>query len=210
LIGHFSSSLPGNLTLQTDPSGAPGEIFRTDVTGDGTTGDLVPGTEPGAFMRDVKGDSINKIINRYNSTYANKITPAGNALIGAGLFTGAQLTALAATTQPLVTAPKYQTDNGLLRTFDLKLSYPIKLKFISETASLEPQISFFNVFNFANFGNLSGVLESVPNSYPQTVFTSANTTNNFASRDSLRTGNGTGVFSQGAARTTEFALKFDF
>ena len=46
--GHFYSAGATSLSLD-NTSGAAGEIFRTDVTGDGSTGDLVPGTLPGAL-----------------------------------------------------------------------------------------------------------------------------------------------------------------
>jgi hypothetical protein len=53
IIGHFFSAGATTLTLPvgSEPGGSgAGEIFRTDVTGDGTTGDLLPGTKVGAYM----------------------------------------------------------------------------------------------------------------------------------------------------------------
>ena len=57
VIGHFYSPLPVTLTL--NPTGNPGGIFVTDVTGDGTgdgsfasngcLGDVLPGTNIGSF-----------------------------------------------------------------------------------------------------------------------------------------------------------------
>ena len=45
--GHFFSAPPTNLSIAN--SGQAGEIFRSDVTGDGTVGDILPGTVPGGL-----------------------------------------------------------------------------------------------------------------------------------------------------------------
>jgi hypothetical protein len=213
MIGHVYSSLPTDLTLETDPNGAPGEIFRTDVTGDGTTGDLLPGTMPGAFMRQVKGNNINSLISKYNQQSANRLTPAGQALVDNNLFTAAQLQSLGAVTPSIETAPVNQVNNPFLRTFDASLSYPVKLKFLGERASIEPSINVFNLFNFSYFGTLGGTLESTASlgqSAAGTSPTSVNTTGGFAARDSLRVADGSGTFEQGAPRSMEFGLKLNF
>jgi len=216
-IGHIYSSLPTSLVLEEDPSANPGEIFRTDVTGDGTTHDLVPGTMPGAFMRQVKGNSINRLIAGYNQQSANRLTPAGQTLVDNGLFTSAQLSALGAVTPAISPAPVNQVNNPWLRTFDASLAYPIKLKWLGERASLEPSINVFNLFNFAYFGTLSsdvgGVLQSTASlgqSAAGTVSTSPNTTAGFTDREPLRVSDGSGTYEQGAPRSMEFALKFNF
>ncbi|HVX57157.1 MAG TPA: hypothetical protein VHA37_05485, partial [Candidatus Saccharimonadales bacterium] len=211
-IGHIYSSLPSDMTLEADPYGQAGEIFRTDVTGDGTTGDLVPGTMPGAFMREVKGNNINRFIAHYNDTAANRITPAGQTLIDNGLFTSAQLQALGAVTPTIAKAPVNQVNNPWLRTFDATLSYPMKLRWLGERASLQPSVSVFNLFNFGYFGTLGGTLESTASlgqSAAGTSPLSANTTTG-ADRESLRVANGSGTFQQGAPRSMEFGMKFNF
>jgi hypothetical protein len=147
-ISHLYSSLPTNLSLQTNPYGDPGEIFRTDVWGSGNTGELLPGTEPGAFMRQVKGNSINRLINQYNSQSAGRLTPAGQTLVSSGLFTQGQLEQLGAVTPTLAPAPSNQDNNPWLRTFDMTAGYPIKVKYLGEGGSIEPTISAFNLFNF--------------------------------------------------------------
>jgi hypothetical protein len=212
-ITHIYSSLPGNLNLEQDPNGSAGEIFRTDVSGDGTVGDLVPGTMPGAFMRQVKGNSINRLITQYNSQSANRITAAGQALVDNNLFTASQLQSLGAVTPSIETAPVNQVNNPFLRTFDGSLSYPIKLKFLGESASIEPSISVFNLFNFSYFSDVGGTLESTASLGQPAAGTSpqsANSTAGFADRDSLRVANGSGTFEQGAPRAMEFSLKLNF
>src|SRR3984957_2090810 len=103
LTTHWDTAAP--LTLTLPQSGNPGEIFLTDVTGDGTVGDPVPGSNTGSFGRSIKASQLNNFINSYNSTNAGKLTPAGQALVSANLFTAAQLTSLGAVTPTLANAP---------------------------------------------------------------------------------------------------------
>jgi hypothetical protein len=168
MSSHWSTG--GALTLTLPNSGLPGEIFRSDVTGDGTVGDVVPGTNIGTFGRDVKADQINNLINSYNSSSAGQLTPAGQALVSAGLFTQAQLVALGAVTPTLALAPPGQVGLSPRFTLDMYVAWrlhPNKLfKGLSERVVVEPQVGLFNVFNFQNFdpgGNtLSGSLTGTP------------------------------------------------
>jgi len=126
----------------------PGEIFRTDFTGDGTVQDLIPGTHVGNFGRGIDASSINKVIANYNNTYANQPTPAGQVLIQNGLFTLTQLRALGAVAPSVPLAPPGQVSLSWLRGFDLKLSWSCKIR---ERFSVEPNVGFYKLFNFANF-----------------------------------------------------------
>jgi hypothetical protein len=207
MAGHFYSAGATSLTLD-NTSGAPGEIFRTDVTGDGTTGDLVPGTLPGAYMHNVKGAGLEKLINNYNSTRAGQLTPAGQALVNAGLMTPQQLKSLNAVQQSIADAPANPMSNPAFRSFDATLSYPIKLNRIHEGVSLVPAVSMYNVFNMANFGRLAGVLAA--GSGPGATENYLNGPNNAEVQNGLRTQRGSGTFSSGAPRTTEFQLKLNF
>ena len=89
-MAHFYSAAPSTLLLDTGGQEA-GEIFQTDLNGDGTYGDLLPGTKPGAYMHQVKGAGLNNAIRDFNSQDAGQLTPAGQALVSAGLFTQTQL-----------------------------------------------------------------------------------------------------------------------
>jgi hypothetical protein len=211
MTGHFFSAQATSLSLD-NLAGDPGEIFRTDVTGDGTTGDVVPGTLPGDYMHSVKGASLNKLIGNYNATHAGQLTPAGQALVNASLFTPGQLSALNAVQQKIATAPSTPLNNPAFRSFDANVSYPIKLNRLREGMSIEPTVAMYNVFNMGNFGTLAGTLANV-NTAGGNVGTAnnyLNGPNNVAIQNGLRTQRGSGTFSSGAPRTTEFQLKFNF
>ena len=203
-IFHFDSPLASALAVPVTGNGA-GEIFATDFTGDGTTGDPIPGTKQGSFMRGVSLGDLSNVVNNYNSTVANNPTPAGNVLINNGLFTVAQLQALGGVAPAL--SPVVPGEVGLtwLKTFDMSLTWIGKVNVRERELSFEPSVSFYNLFNFANFnipGNvLSGILTGGAGSLNGTTYADAN---------SVRVGVGTGVFALGAPRTIEFGMKLTF
>ncbi len=210
LIGHFYSALPVNLTL--NPTGNPGGIFVTDVTGDGTgdgtgassggVGDLLPGTNVGSFGRGINGSNINKTIQAYNTTFAGQPTPAGAALITAGLFSLGQLQALGGVQQPVPLAPGNEANMGWLKDFDMSFSWVYRIR---ERFELEPKVTFFNMFNMANFNGPANPLNGVLNGAVGSVNGTAG-----QQPDSNRLGLGSGVFSVGAPRVVEFELKLNF
>ena len=211
-IAQFASPLPQTLFLPAS-DGVAGEIFRSDVTGDGSFGgqsqtgassygDIIPGTNIGAFGRAVKADGLNTIIQNYNANFGNQLTPAGQALVNAGVVSRSQLLQLGADSPPIPTAPAGNASLAWLRTFDITLSRPLKL---GDRFVLEPSVSAFNVLNFANFdgpaNRLSGVLSGTPGSLNGTTMTE---------RAANRIGPGSGVFSLAAPRQIQFGLKLTF
>ena len=211
IIGHYYSALPTSLTLNA-PNGinGPAEIFSSDITGDGTSGDILPGYKSGAFMRSVKPNDLAKVIAAYNGMGAGQLTPAGRALVNAGLFSPNELVSLGGVTRTIAAPPAHNVGNGSLRTFDLTVNRPIKFAKLGDSFSVEPSVSIFNAFNMSNFGTVTGNLDS--SNLPGT----ANGTDSSYSdadqygRNSLRVGNGSGVFSQGTARVIEYGLKLNF
>ena len=210
-VGNIASPLPQTLFLPA--SGVPGEIFRTDITGDGSFagqtltgntpfGDVLPTTNVGAFGRAVSADQLNTVIEQYNNQFAGGVTPAGQALINAGLLRGDQMLALAATIPAIKEALPGNVGMGWLRTFDFSLSWPLRVK---DRFTFEPRVSAFNLFNNANFDGPGNLLSGVLNGQPGQI-NGTTTTNRLANR----IGFGSGVFTQGAPRQVEFGLRVIF
>jgi len=205
LIGGFASPQPSDLQIPTE--GTVGEIFRSDLTGDGTVGDFLNSAStgvghPGTFMRSVSPHSLNAYIANFNNTVGNgnTLTPAGQALVTAGLFTQAQLVTLGAVVPSVQAPPAGNAGNGYYKDVDTIVSWPFKVR---ERLTISPSISFFNVFNFANFGPLTGLTGG-----DGAINGTASGTN--AGTNTVRIGRGSGVFAVGAPREAEFGLRFDF
>jgi hypothetical protein len=222
MIAHLASPLPLSAYLpQQDGGGVAGEIFRSDITGDGTVGDLlgfIGGT--GKYST----SKVTQLIAFYNSTFAGKLTPAGSVLANSGLFTGQQLVTLGAVSplicsnirplgEPCTALPGHYAQATWLKTIDLRLSWPFR---VGEWVKLEPNVSVFNVFNFANFGGagnqLSGVLNGAPgtslNNASSAGFCGSSTTFCTSRQDRVLAGSGT--YANGAPRQMEFGVRITF
>ena len=209
-------------------------MFQSDVTGDGTTGDVAPGTAVGGYMHSIKPTNLASYITNFNATKANTLTPAGQAVANSGLITQAQLIQMGAAIQPIAQISNIpgQTSavfNPTFRQIDANVSYLLNLKFLREGMSLEPAIAFYNVGNFSNFANDTSTLQNVVTaggaantgtySYsPSTVVYNNNSSgygyitgqNTLTTQASKRTVRNIGTFAQGAQRLAEFQLKLNF
>jgi hypothetical protein len=198
MISHFYSPLSSPTIVGA--TGAPGDIFRTDFTGDGTVSDPLPGTKNGAFGRDFGVSGLNTAINNYNQNVAGQATPAGQVLISNQLFTLQQLATLGAVAPTLTPAASDQVPFQWLRAFDLKLSWAHTFR---EKVTVEPSVGFFNVFNFANFDLPPGIMSGWLNSGSGSI-------NSTSKAQDFRVGQGTGVFGLGSPRVLEFGLRVTF
>jgi hypothetical protein len=211
MIAHLASPLPLSLYIpQQDGGGVAGEIFRSDLTGDGTAGDLLGSIgSTGKYST----SKLTQLLTSYNKTFGGKLTPAGQALTNAQLFTGQQLVTLGAYSPVVQGLPGHFAEATWLKTIDLRLSWPFR---VGERVKLEPNASLFNVFNFANFGGagnqLSGVLNGAPGSSLNNA-TSAGFCGNsstFCTSRLDRVLAGSGTYANGAPRQMEFGVRITF
>ncbi|MGC1128927.1 MAG: carboxypeptidase regulatory-like domain-containing protein [Candidatus Acidiferrales bacterium] len=237
LTAHFWSPLAVTPSVSLAGTAA---IFESDFTGDGTVSDPLPKAQTssscgtaggtctyttyntGSFGRSLGPASLQNAITSYNTNIAGtgiagpgnvsgSITPAGQALINAGLMTQAQLQQLGATAQPLAGVVPGQASLAWMRTTDLQISWTGKL--LHERLSVTPSVALYNVFNFANFDSpasiLAGSLATYSSSQPiGTDGTISGTVGDSTRFD--RIGTGTGVFGLGSPRAIEWGLKLDF
>jgi hypothetical protein len=236
LISHFWSPLA---VEPVTPASGAGAIFESDFTGSGVVQNPLPiaqtsstcGTmggscdyttyDIGAFGRSLSPNGLTKAIDRYNSTIAGQtITPAGQALVNAGLLSEAQLIAMGATPQPIClggTGPgtgeacqAAATDPaglGWLKAFDLEISY--HHSFFNERLTITPSVSIYNLFNLRNFDDPINELGGLLTGNPETINGTSTSRSNPAYRAD-QVGDGTGVFAFGAPRAIEWGMKFQF
>jgi len=212
-IAHVASPLPLSAYIpQQDGGGVAGEIFRSDFTGDGTVGDLLPGTFIGNTGK-YSTSNLTKAIAYYNTNFAGKLTPAGQTLVNTGLFSSGQLLALGAYAPLIQPLPGHFAEAPYLKTMDLRLTRPFQAW---ERVMVEPTVAIFNVFNWANFGGagnqLSGVLNGAPGSSLNNASSAGYCGNSTAFCTSRldRVLPGSGTYANGAPRQIEFGVRITF
>ena len=222
MIGHFYSPLPQSLLLPELTNG--GEIFATDWLGSGlgsaAAPEPVPGTQIGQYNHSINIGNLQKVINTYNHTFAASLTPAGDCLVGnhtacPGLISGPMvmtsqdMAALGWIMPTIDSAANHALATPWLKTMDMRLSWPLKIK---DRVTIEPSASVFNLFNFANAfqsGNMpSPSLLPGPNGVlaPNAVGGVASGSSYTPFRTSLQSG----TFALGAPRQFEFGLRISF
>ncbi len=208
-IGHFYSAPSEDLDLAGVTLG--GQIFKTDVDGDGQTGDLVPGTGPGFYMHEVKGAGLAKLINYYNATQVGTLTPAGQALVDAGLVSSSDLVTMHAAKQALLPAQSNTPLQGAAtREFDASIKYPFSFSHFGFPLTITPGIVMYNVTNTSNFGGFSGLGDLA--SGAGAAIGELNGPSDPGTHETARVnrGSGNGTYDAGGPRTTEFQLTIKF
>ncbi len=213
MIAHVASPLPLSAYIpQQDGGGVPGEIFRSDISGDGTVGDLLPSTIIGSTGK-YSNSNLTKAIKYYDTNYSGQLTPAGATLMNNQLFSALQLHQLGAYAPVIQPIPGRAAQATWLKTVDLRLSRPFQ---VTERVMLEPNITVFNVFNFANFGGPGGQLNGILDGAPGTSLNNATSggycgpSNNLCTQRLDRVLPGSGTFAYGAPRQLEFGLRINF
>ncbi len=213
MIAQVASPLPLTAYIpQQDGGGVAGEIFRSDATGDGTVGDILPGTLIGSTGKYSTG-KVTQAVKYYDTNFAGRLTPAGDALVNSSLFSSQELMALGAFLPLIQPLPGHFAQATWFKTMDLRLSRPFQ---VSERLNVEATIAAFNIFNWANFGaagnQLSGVLNGAPgsslNNSTSAGFCGSPGTLCSSRLDRILPGSGT--FGEGAPRQMEFGVRFTF
>jgi len=219
VIGQFGSPLPLSARIpQLDGGGVAGEIYRSDITGDGSVGDLLFGTSVGgAGAR--KASDVKNAIRYWNANFAGQATPAGIALFTQpnqftpALMTPQQVHALGAFAPLLQSITANPAQATWFKTLDLRVTRPFR---VTERITIAPTASVFNVFNFANFGapghQLSGILNAAPGS-SLNYSSNGGTCNSNVAVCSARLDRivpGSGVYSNGAPRQFDFGVRVTF
>jgi hypothetical protein len=123
-------------TFITYVSRPPFSVFLDglDFDGDGTLGDLLPGTKVNEFNRGLGKADLQRLVKLFNQTYAGKTDSQGTLI-------------------PLVTLPSHFEFGDPLITQDLRLSRTLRL---GEHVQLGLIGEVFNLFNIANLSGRSG------------------------------------------------------
>jgi len=120
-----------------------------DFNGDGTTGDLLPGTTAGAFNRGLGRTDLVRLVDQFNQTYALTLDPRGR-------------------TVPRIALPaSYSFDHGF-QALDLRLSRTFVFR---ERWRLSLIGEVFNLNNAANLSGYSSDLTSPAFGQPTARFT---------------------------------------
>lgn len=183
-IWTFRTAPPQNIAIPfLDSFAASNGLFTTDLNGDGGAGggapraELLPGAGVGSLGRKIKSFSeLNQIISSFNSNFAGTLTPAGRALVTAGVFTEAQMRALGGTVKPIALVPENNPWPFESRfNLDLRISRPIS---ITERFKIEPSADIFNLFNnnsLGEFGPIDGdITQSLSGSFGSLNFDYSN------------------------------------
>jgi Carboxypeptidase regulatory-like domain len=111
-------------------------LSSVDMNGDGTTGDLLPGTTVNQFNRSLGKSDLQRLVGTFNQTYAGKLDARGTLL-------------------PLITLPSSYEFGDSVLTQDLRLSRNMKVR---DRLTIMLIGEVFNVFNISNLSGYSNSL----------------------------------------------------
>ena len=137
-------------------------------------------------------------------------TPAGQELINNNLFSAAQLAQIGAVAPVVNPVPSDQLLFPWTKDVDFKLAWSHRFR---ERFTVEPSVSFYNVFNFSNFDqppNITSPWLTAGTGAINSTHTTLQPGESGIESNVFRTGAGTGVFGLASPRVAEFALKVTF
>ncbi len=120
-----------------------------DFNGDGTTGDLLPGTTAGQFNRGLGRADLVRFVDQFNQNYAHKPDPHGRII------------------SPIMLPASYAFDHGY-QSLDLRLSRTFVIR---EQWRLRVISEVFNLYNAANLSGYSNDLTNAAFGQPTARFT---------------------------------------
>ncbi|MGH9490679.1 MAG: TonB-dependent receptor [Terriglobales bacterium] len=218
-VNHFATGFAVTPTLGTDPvlGGSPLEIFATDWTGDGSVGDVVPGTNIGSFDRSISNpQQLQALVNAYNTHDAGTLTPAGKALVSAGLASTADLQALGLM-MPFIedSVPSGQLMTDSLLDTDIRIAKHFNFHTGDHTVVVTPMLQIFNLFNVGNYDPPGAILTgALDTGYGVPMAGKFGPIDSIAGTTALNQANkfglNTGVFAQGIPRALQVGVRVDF
>jgi hypothetical protein len=116
----------------------------TDLNGDGTFGDTLPGLRIGTLGRDFGKTDLFRLVNNYNANFAGK--PDGQG-----------------TTIPALTLPTKFEFGDDFWSQDIRLTKSVKL---SERLQIQGFFEMFNIFNISNLTGFEGTLNATCPEFP--------------------------------------------
>jgi hypothetical protein len=131
LITSFESGAPLTVTI-------PG-TNNSDLNGDGTNNDFLPGTSLNTVNRDVSLSDLRDLVNQFNAQFAGRPAPRG------GVF-------------PQLSLPSNFDLGDSFKSIDIRLTKNFNI--IAERLSLELVGEAYNLFNFSNKRGYSGSLDT--------------------------------------------------
>jgi Carboxypeptidase regulatory-like domain len=127
-IANFSTRSPFSVMV-------PGSA-ESDINGDGTNNDLLPGFGWNQGNRSISESDLQALVDAYNQNFAGQPAPRGGTL-------------------PTLTLPSSYGFGDLFQSYDARLSKLFKYR---ERLSMELIGEVFNMFNISNFTNYNGLL----------------------------------------------------